>query len=125
MTEAEEVLSKIRLLLGVKTDRELGKILEIPYGTLDGWKAKGSIPKKRFSEFSKKLGVDMDILVNGNNNGIVLKGDNNTINGFKGMPIDKTLAEFCQLYEEYRTPKIEAELITLIERLKKVKEAEF
>ncbi|MFC2492537.1 MAG: hypothetical protein ACFNUJ_07685, partial [Campylobacter curvus] len=67
---------------------------------------------------------DMDILVNGNNNGIVLKGDNNTINGFKGMPIDKTLAEFCQLYEEYRTPKIEAELITLIERLKKIKEAE-
>ena len=75
---------------------------------------------------AQKLGVDLDILINGNINGgnnIIFRGDGNTIRGAEKID-DEILAEFCELYKQYRTPMVEGELITLIDRLKKIKKAQ-
>lgn len=65
MRSIDCVLHVLRELTNSKTDKEMCEILEIPYGTLDRWKANDEIPAKRLMEFSEKLGVSMDMLLNG------------------------------------------------------------
>ena len=127
MKESSEILAKIRFFAGVKTDKELSEKFDINYGTLDSWKNRNKIPAKRLLEFSKKLGVSMDILVSGDikgDNNVIFKGDGNVINQRPSVAPDEIASEFLELYALYRTPKIEAELLNLLQKLRKIKEAD-
>lgn len=127
MKESSEILAKIRFFAGVKTDKELSEKFDINYGTLDSWKNRNKIPAKRLLEFSKKLGVSMDILVSGDikgGNNVIFKGDGNVINQRPSVAPDEIASEFLELYALYRTPKIESELLNLLDKLKKIKEAD-
>lgn len=65
MSDFENILNALRTLTKSKTDKEMCKILEVPYGTLDTWKNRQNIPKARLYEFSQRLGVSVDDLQNG------------------------------------------------------------
>ncbi|ALV64635.1 S24 family peptidase [Campylobacter fetus] len=62
MRQIDGILNNLRTLTNAKTDKEMCKILEIPYGTFDIWKTRDSIPAKRLFEFSKKLNVSIEQL---------------------------------------------------------------
>ena len=69
----------------------------------------------------------MDILVSGDINGgnnVIFKGDGNVINQRPSVAPDEIASEFLELYALYRTPKIESELLNLLDKLKKIKEAD-
>lgn len=126
MTTFDEIVTYLRSAANAKNNKELSKILGINYRNFNTWQTRGRIPTGRLYEIAQKLGVDLDILINGNINGgnnIIFKGDGNTIRGAEKID-DKILAEFCELYKQYRTPMVEGELITLIDRLKKIKKAQ-
>lgn len=59
------ILGRMRLLLGVKTDKEMCDTLEINYSTLDNWKSRDYIPYRRLTEIANKLGVPVVWLQHG------------------------------------------------------------
>ena len=127
MSDFDRILDGIRNLANAGTDKELCRILDIAYGTLDTWKNRKSIPRKRLLEISQKLGVSMDILVSGDikgGNNVIFKGDGNVINQRPSVAVGEITSEFLELYALYRTPKIEAELLNLLQKLRKIKEAD-
>ncbi|ALF45116.1 helix-turn-helix domain-containing protein [Campylobacter curvus] len=126
MKYSEAILAALRREVNAKNNKELSEILGIGYRNFNNWQTRGRIPTGRLYEIAQKLGVDLDILINGNINGgnnIIFRGDGNTIRGAEKID-DEILAEFCELYKQYRTPMVEGELITLIDRLKKIKKAQ-
>lgn len=66
MGEVDQILVRARFFAGVKTDTELGELLQIPYKTLDGWKTRGHIPEKRIAQIALTLGIRRDVLVSDN-----------------------------------------------------------
>ena len=66
MNDFESILNSLRVITNSKTDKEMCKILKIPYGTLDTWKNRKEIPAKRLIEFADKLNISVDELKNGN-----------------------------------------------------------
>lgn len=115
MSDFENILNFLRHLTKSKTDKDMCKILNIPYGTLDTWKARKSIPTKRLYDFSKILGVNIDTIINANTN---TKG--NVIN-FQKNTSDK-LQIFLNLYEKYGNEALLEQFIKKLELLKKVSE---
>lgn len=126
----KEVGGTINLLKDVtnsKTDKELSEKLGIRHKTLSMWKFRDKIPTNELLEISQKLGVSMDILVSGDINGgnnVIFKGDGNVINQRPSVAVGEIASEFLELYALYRTPKIEAELLNLLQKLRKIKEAD-
>ncbi|MGP1581046.1 MAG: helix-turn-helix domain-containing protein [Wolinella sp.] len=139
MKESEKILARMRLLAGVKTDKELAELFDINYRTLDNWRTRGGIPKKRIEAISKRLGVPPSLLtkdgiansinimttINGSRNSY---NNNIAINGTERPASSQShdeelLARFCELYRNYRTPKMEQSLLELIEKLEAVRQA--
>lgn len=81
MKNIDFVLNKLRYLTNSKTDKELCKLLNINYSTLDTWKNNDNIPKKRLLEFSQKLNIPFGDL---NQNSVIQEitnyGNNTGIN---------------------------------------------
>ena len=62
------ILSRLKKILNVKTNKELTEKLGIPYSTLDTWKNRDKIPEKRLLEFANKYNVSVDWLLKGGKN---------------------------------------------------------
>ncbi|UYF42555.1 helix-turn-helix domain-containing protein [Aliarcobacter cryaerophilus] len=63
MKNIDFLLNKLRYVTDTKTDKELCKTLNINYSTLDTWKNNDNIPKKRLLEFSQKLNIPLNDLL--------------------------------------------------------------
>lgn len=46
-SSAKEIITRLKGLLGVKTDQELADKIEVPLGTILSWKGRGTIPADR------------------------------------------------------------------------------
>lgn len=102
MENLEAVLARMRAVLGVKTDKQMCEILDIPYGTLDMWKVRKKIPKGRFLEIATKLNVTTEYLESGvnisnNTNSVVVNGSNNG----NQVKVSDEFMEFAELFKEY------------------------
>ncbi|WP_172201098.1 helix-turn-helix domain-containing protein [Campylobacter sp. RM16188] len=113
MENLEAVLARARAVLGVKTDKQMCEILDIPYGTLDMWKVRKKIPKGRLLEIAAKLNVTPEYLQTGvnisnNTNSVVVNGSNiGTINnGHHQTEVSKELMEVIELFKEYGNTKM-------------------
>lgn len=122
MENLEAVLARARAALGVKTDKQMCEILEIPYNTVTTWKDRGKIPKGKFLEIAAKLNVTPEYL----ESGINISGGNNQIgnsntqnNGLNEIDRGEIWAEFVKLFDEYGS---NAMLRKFIERLEEEKE---
>ena len=122
MENLEAVLARMRAVLGVKTDKQMCEILEIPYNTITTWKDRGKIPNGRFLEIAAKLNVTTEYLESGVN----ISGGNNQIgnlntqnNGLNEMDRGEIWSEFVRLFDEYGS---NAMLRQFIERLEEEKE---
>lgn len=122
MENLEAVLARMRAVLGVKTDKQMCEILEIPYNTITTWKDRGKIPNGRFLEIAAKLNVTTEYLESGLN----ISGGNNQIgnlntqnNGLNEMDRGEIWSEFVRLFDEYGS---NAMLRQFIERLEEEKE---
>nr|DAR31214.1 MAG TPA: CI repressor [Caudoviricetes sp.] len=122
MENLEAVLARMRAVLGVKTDKQMCEILEIPYNTITTWKDRGKIPNGRFLEIAAKLNVPIEYLESGVN----ISGGNNQIgnsntqnNGVNEIDRGEIWSEFVRLFDEYGS---NAMLRQFIERLKEEKE---
>ena len=84
MENLEAVLARMRAVLGVKTDKQMCEILEIPYNTITTWKDRGKIPKGRFFEIAAKLNVSPQYLEGGVNvsNGHFINGNNVSVGNY-------------------------------------------
>ena len=106
MENLEAVLARMRAVLGVKTDKQMCEILDIPYGTLDMWKVRKKIPKGRFLEIAAKLNVTTEYLESGvnisnNTNSVVVNGSNNgsIVNGHQ-VKVSDEFMEFAELFKK-------------------------
>lgn len=122
MENLEAVLARMRAVLGVKTDKQMCEILEIPYNTITTWKDRGKIPNGRFLEIAAKLNVTTEYLESGVN----ISGGNNQIgnlntqnNGLNEIDRGEIWSEFVRLFDEYGS---NAMLRKFIERLEEEKE---
>ncbi len=122
MENLEAVLARMRAVLGVKTDKQMCEILEIPYNTITTWKDRGKIPNGRFLEIAAKLNVTTEYLESGVN----ISGGNNQIgnlntqnNGLNEIDRGEIWSEFVRLFDEYGS---NAMLRQFIERLEEEKE---
>lgn len=104
MENLEAILARMRAVLGVKTDKQMCEILEIPYNTITTWKDRGKIPKGRFFEIAAKLNVTPEYL----ESGINISGGNNQIgnsniqnNGSNEKDRGEIWNEFVRLFDEY------------------------
>lgn len=125
MENLEAILARIRAVLGVKTDKQMCEILEIPYNTITTWKDRGKIPKGKFLEIATKLNVMPEYLENGthisnNTNSVIVNGSNNgsIVNGHQ-VKVSQELMDFVELFKEYGS---NAMLKQFIERLEEEKE---
>ena len=122
MENLEAILARMRAVLGVKTDKQMCEILEIPYNTITTWKDRDKIPKGRFLEIAAKLNVTPEYL----ESGINISGGNNQIgnsniqnNGSNEKDRGEIWSEFVRLFDEYGS---NAMLRKFIERLEEEKE---
>lgn len=122
MENLEAILARMRAVLGVKTDKQMCEILEIPYNTITTWKDRDKIPKGRFLEIAAKLNVTPEYL----ESGINISGGNNQIgnlntqnNGVNEIDRGEIWSEFVKLFDEYGS---NAMLKKFIERLEEEKE---
>lgn len=125
MRKIDETLANLRHLTSAKTDKDLSEILGFSYSSLDRWKAEDNIPAKRLMEFSKQLGVSMDILMgNGvkvvGDGNIAFSGDGNFVSEPKNSKLQsKIFKEFMELYTEYGNDKL---LMPVIEKLREIEQ---
>ncbi|EAH7231943.1 Cro/Cl family transcriptional regulator [Campylobacter coli] len=119
------MLNFLRYETNSKTDKEMCVKLNIPYGTLDTWKARKSIPTKKLYEFSKILGVNIDTIINGNintkgNENVIVQGKDNVVNFQKNSKYNDKFQEFLALYEKYGNEALLDQFINKLENLKKI-----
>ena len=84
MENLEAILARMRAVLGVKTDKQMCEILEIPYNTITTWKDRDKIPKGKFLEIAAKLNVSPQYLESGINvaNGHFINGNNVSVGNY-------------------------------------------
>lgn len=125
MENLEAVLARMRAVLGVKTDKQMCEILEIPYNTITTWKDRGKIPKGRFFEIATKLNVTPEYLESGvnisnNTNSVIVNGSNRgTIANGCQTEVSTELMEFIELFKKYGNSEL---LKQWTESLLKIKE---
>ncbi|MDL0088497.1 helix-turn-helix domain-containing protein [Campylobacter gastrosuis] len=130
MENLEAVLARIRAILCVKTDKQMCKILEIPYNTLTTWKDRKRIPKGKFLEIANKLNVSPTFLETGvnisnNTNRIIVNGSNNgSIVSSHQTQVDSELMEFIKLFKDYGNGKILKEFKDRLIKIKKAMECD-
>lgn len=111
MSNFECILNFLRHATNSKTDKEMCAKLGIPYGTLDTWKARKSIPTKRLYDFSRILNIDIDTIMNGNVN---LIGEKNTILQEKNNNLDyKKVVEILKKITNVDTIKDLSEILNV------------
>ncbi|QCD52492.1 helix-turn-helix domain-containing protein [Campylobacter sp. RM16192] len=105
MESLEAIFARIRAVLGIKTDKQMSEILDIPYATIGTWKDRKKIPKGKLFEIANRLEVTPEYLesginiINGGNNQM---GSSNTQNNY-GYETNrgKEWDEFVKLFDEY------------------------
>ncbi|MBT0816209.1 helix-turn-helix domain-containing protein [Campylobacter lari] len=127
MSDFDKILNFLRHATSSKTDKEMCAKLDIPYGTLDTWKTRKSIPTKRLYDFSRILGVNIDTIINGDinskgNENIILQGNNNSVNFPTNNTHNDKLQKFLSLYEKYGNEALLEQFINKLEILKKATE---
>lgn len=60
MLDANDVISRLKLLLGLKTDLELANLLEIKPNTLSSWKIRETVRYDRIIVICKKFKIDLN-----------------------------------------------------------------
>lgn len=66
MSSVEEILERMRTVCGVKTDRELAKILHISASSvISSWKSRGRKPYAECEFLAAEMGISMDWLLTG------------------------------------------------------------
>lgn len=123
-----DVLNRLKKITGAKTNKELAEILEINYRTFNNWQARDNIPKGKLYEFSEKLGVSMDTLLNGSvkvtgDNNLAFSGDGNTVfdkNADIANAYSPKVNEFLALYKKYGNKNLDKLLDPIIEKLKQI-----
>ncbi|EGX7729507.1 S24 family peptidase [Campylobacter jejuni] len=123
MNDFESILNFLRYETNSKTDKEMCVKLNIPYGTLDTWKARKSIPTKKLYEFSKILGVNIDTIINGNintnenENFQLINIDKAFLTDVLGVPY-KTQYNMIKIYGESMEPFIQNGSFIIIDTTK-------
>lgn len=70
--KVKQILEKMKIITGAKSDAELSRIWGVEYATIDNWKRNGNIPEKRLISFCTKFATDINYLVaNEVNNGLL------------------------------------------------------
>ena len=67
LKKIDKLLLKLKNITKTKNDKELCKVLDINYSTLDTWKNKDRIPDKRLFDIAQKLSIDFELLHDSNN----------------------------------------------------------
>jgi len=65
MKKIDPILIRLREFLGIRKDTELCEIWGLKYGTLNTWKARDAIPKKKLENFAKEHNLSLDWIMNG------------------------------------------------------------
>lgn len=130
MQEIDYIFFKIKEKLGVKEDKELAGILDIPYKTINNWRYTKKIPKERILKIAKKIDMSADELVgknilSNNTNSIVVNGSNSgkLINKHQETKVDDSLMEFIELFKQYGNEALLSKFKDELLKIKKVMEA--
>ncbi|MFY4690386.1 helix-turn-helix domain-containing protein [Campylobacter jejuni] len=123
----EKIIKILKKIANADTIKELSDILDVNYTTFNTWAVRGEIPLKRIKEFSEKLGVNIDTIINGNINtkgdkNIILQGKDNIVNFQKSDKYNSKLQIFLSLYEKYGNEALLDQFIHKLEILKKATE---
>lgn len=126
MENLEAILARIRAIIGVKTDKQMAEILQIPYSTINTWKDRKKIPNGKLFEIASRINISPEYLLNGdttisnNQNSVIIGGDNsgNIINS--SVPVSGEFMEVVELYNKYGNSEMAKKFK---EQLLKVKEA--
>ncbi|MCR6572992.1 helix-turn-helix domain containing protein [Campylobacter insulaenigrae] len=123
----EEVIRILKKIANADTIKDLSEILNVNYTTFNTWAVRGEIPLKRIKEFSEKLGVNIDTIINGDinskgNENIILQGKNNSVNFPTNNTHNDKLQKFLSLYEKYGNEALLEQFINKLEILKKATE---
>ncbi len=97
MKNIDFLLNKLRYVTNTKTDKELCKLLDISYSTLDTWKNNDKIPQKRLYEISQKVSIPLDELIR------IMNNELNSINDFieeRDIFLEKDINLFKDFEEE-------------------------
>ncbi|EAH4555914.1 helix-turn-helix domain-containing protein [Campylobacter jejuni] len=121
----EEIIKILKKIANVDTIKELSDVLNINYATFNTWATRGEIPFKRIKEFSEKLGVNIDTIINGNintkgNENVIVQGKDNVVNFQKNSKYNDKFQEFLALYEKYGNEALLDQFINKLENLKKI-----
>lgn len=60
-----DVISRLKVVTGTKSDSELGAALEIPPQTISSWKSRDSIPYAKCIEVAEERNISLDWLLTG------------------------------------------------------------
>jgi len=75
MKNIDNLLLRIKQKINVKNDREMCSVLDIKYGTLDGWKNRDKIPERRLEEIALKIGVSAEWLMSKDDEDLMQKDE--------------------------------------------------
>lgn len=71
MLDSEEIIDKLKSILGYKTDLELADLLSIKPNTLASWKARGKVRYERIIKIAIRLKIDLNEIFLSNPKSIV------------------------------------------------------
>ena len=124
MSEIVRIIDRIKVLNGLKSDKEVAKQLNVKADTLSQWKKRNKIPYYELEKYSNLHNVSLNWLLSGkgsmhlqepsttqnvNGNGVIISGTNQgtLITGDINISIQKHKKEVTQkeddLLEAYRT----------------------
>lgn len=126
MENLEAILARVRAVLGVKTDKQMCEILEIPYNTLTTWKDRKRIPKNKLLDISEKLGVNMEALIKGSFNQFGFTNSQNfgTINSGSTNGANEKMQEFVELFNKYGNNEMLESFIEKLRQIEKITKGE-
>lgn len=64
-TLIETIIARIKLAEGLRFDNDVATLLKTKSTSLNGWKARGTIPIEKLIEYSREKNISLDWLING------------------------------------------------------------
>jgi len=120
MKKITPILNRLRKFLNVRTDKELTKILNISYSTLDTWKNRDKIPEKRLTEIAHKYNLSLDWLLTGKDNWGMPLNTSNVIENLKSFFNLKTDEELIKYLNDNLSYKIDSNTLNEWKKTNKV-----
>jgi len=65
MRDVNTILDSIKVLKGIKKDRELARLLDVSPSTISNWRARNTIPYKELSLFCEREGLSISSVLSG------------------------------------------------------------